>query len=49
MEETKTNWYTIDEYTQESRLMTDDEIASYINYRQAIIDEEWHTENGGEV
>jgi len=41
------NWYTIDEYTKQERLMTEDEINSYVANRQSIIDEEWHTENGG--
>ena len=45
--ETERNYYTIDQYGNEVRPMTDEEITQHLYEMQARIDEEWHISLGG--
>ena len=40
-------YYTIDQYGNEVREMTDEEITQHLYNMQARIDEEWHISLGG--
>ena len=43
----ETKYYTIDQYGNEVRPMSDDEVTEYLYEMQARIDEEWHITVGG--
>ena len=42
-------YYTIDQYGNEVREMTDDEITQHLYEIQANIDEEWYNSVGGNI
>ncbi len=46
-EENERKYYTIDQYGNEVREMTDEEITQNLYNMQARIDEEWHIPLGG--
>jgi hypothetical protein len=45
--ENERKYYTIDQYGNEVRPMTDEEITQHLYEMQARIDEEWHITLGG--
>ena len=45
--ENKRKYYTIDQYGNEVREMTDEEVTQHLYNMQARIDEEWHISLGG--
>ena len=47
--ENERKYYTIDQYGNEVREMTDDEITQHLYEIQAIIDEEWYNSVGGNI
>lgn len=42
-------YYTIDQYGNEVREMTYEEVAHYHFYKQQLLDEEWYNTVGGNV
>ena len=47
MEGNERKYYTIDQYGNEVREMTDEEVTKHLYEMQARIDEEWHITLGG--
>jgi hypothetical protein len=47
--ENERKYYTIDQYGNEVREMTDDEITQHLYEIQASIDEEWYNSVGGNI
>ena len=47
--ENERKYYTIDQYGNEVREMTDDEITQHLLEIQASIDEEWYNSVGGNI
>jgi len=47
--ENERKYYTIDQYGNELREMTDDEITQHLYEIQASIDEEWYNSVGGNI
>ena len=45
--ENERKYYTIDQYGNEVREMTDEEVTQHLYEMQARIDEEWHITLGG--
>lgn len=45
--ENERKYYTIDQYGNEIRKMSDDEVTQHLYEMQARIDEEWHISLGG--
>ncbi len=45
--ETERNYYIIDQYGNEVRKMTDEEVTQHLYEMQARIDMEWHISLGG--
>ena len=46
-EENERKYYTIDQYGNEVRPMTEEEVTQHLYEMQARIDEEWHITLGG--
>lgn len=47
--ENESKYYTIDQYGNEVREMTYEEVAHYLYYKQQLLDEEWYNTVGGNI